>query len=530
MTSRGTGGNDSPKRRVGKDSPKGHVGRRGRKEKPRGSGKPRSASEDGSSGAGSSGAPKGGRGRRSDDKGRPKGSGRPAGRPSSKREERPSQDDRQPASMRLLAARELDALAARDSYIGLQAATRTGNPDKDRSIRDTVAGVLRWQRYLDFLISHFYRGDADTLEPAMRTVLRIGLYGLLFSRQPDHAVLNETVEASKIHVREGAAGLTNGVLRTVIRQRESLPEPEGPTDHRLAVRHSHPTWMVKRWLAQWGEEETIALLEHDNQRPQYGIHLVDSSAGSKAALKAADIPFEVSTWMPDMIRMHSLQPIIRGGWLEDGRAFVQDEGAALVVAFTAPEEGHRILDLCAAPGGKTMQLALRAGASGSVLACDLQENRLKLVTENADRLRLPNVSVSARDAREPAPEWLDAFDTVLLDAPCSGLGVLSKRADMRWRRSPEEIEEMILLQRELMDAAARCVRPGGVLVYSTCTTEPGENDMQVDAFLERHAEFEREAAPDGFPDEWITPKGDYLSLPHRTGMDGAYAARLRRKA
>lgn len=430
--------------------------------------------------------------------------------------------------MRVLAARELDAMAAMDGYIGLQAATRTGNADLDRSIRDMVAGVIRWQRYLDFLIASFYKGDADTLEASMRTILRIGLYGLLFSRQPDHAVLNETVEAAKIHVREGAAGLTNGLLRAALRRRDDLPKPTGTLVQRLAIRYSHPDWLVERWVAQLGEESTRKLLQHNNERPLYGLHLLGDATAARAALRAADIVFEDAGHVPDMVRMHSLQAVIRGGWLDTGRAFVQDEGAALVARFARPETGQRVLDLCAAPGGKTLQLALAVGSDGQVTACDLQENRLGLVQDNARRMGLKHISTAARDAREPLPEWIGAFDLVLLDAPCSGLGVLSKRADMRWRRSEAEIEEMVILQAEMLDAAAQCVKPGGLLVYSTCTTEPAENADQVKAFLERNPAFERKAPASDFPADRLTPAGDYLGLPHETGMDGAYAARLRR--
>jgi 16S rRNA (cytosine967-C5)-methyltransferase len=432
--------------------------------------------------------------------------------------------------MRVLAARELDAMAAMDGYIGLQAATRSGNADQDRSIRDMVAGVVRWQRYLDFLIASFYKGEADTLEAPMRTILHIGLYSLLFSRQPDHAVLNETVEAAKIHVRQGAAGLTNGLLRAALRRRDDLPEPSGSLTQRLAIRYSHPDWLVERWVAQFGEEATRKLLQHNNERPLYGLHILGDGQAARAALRAADIAFEDAAHVPDMVRMHSLQAVIRSGWLDEGRAFVQDEGAALVARFARAEKGQRALDLCAAPGGKTMQLALAVGSEGSVVACDLQENRLGLVADNARRIGLAHISTAARDARDPVPEWLDAFDLVLLDAPCSGLGVLSKRADMRWRRSTTEIDEMVTLQAEMLDAAARCVLPGGLLVYSTCTTEPAENADQVNAFLARNPAFRREAASPDFPAACLTAEGDYLGLPHETGMDGAYAARLRRSA
>ena len=430
-------------------------------------------------------------------------------------------------SMRLLAARELDAMAEQDAYIGVQRATRSGHADKDRSIRDTVAGVIRWQRYLDFLIGQFYKGDASKLEQGMRTMLRIGLHGLLFSRQPDHAVINETVEAAKIHVRKGAAGLTNGILRAVTRKRDALPKPKGSPADVLGIQHSHPDWMVHRWVTLFGLEKAEQLMVYNNTRPVYGLHLAEGPESLKTALRATDVEFEDSPWLPDMIRMRSLQPIIKAGWLSDGKAFVQDEAAALVAVFGHPETGQTVLDVCAAPGGKTIQLASAVGDSGRVMAVDIQQNRLRLVSENASRMGLNNVETTARDAREIPADWESAFDFVLLDAPCSGLGVLAKRADMRWRRDLANLNELIALQKDLIDAAASCVRPGGLLLYSTCTIEPAENSEQVASFLLRHPGFTREAAPEGFPDQWLTGEGDYLSLPFESGMDGAYAARLR---
>jgi 16S rRNA (cytosine967-C5)-methyltransferase len=441
----------------------------------------------------------------------------------------PAEHSLKTASMRLLAARELDAMAEQDAFIGLQSSTRSGNANVDRSIRDTVAGVIRWQRYLDFLISEFYRGDSSKLEPSMRTILRIGIHGLLFTRQPDHAVINETVEAAKRHVRQGAAGLTNGILRGVTRRREALPEPKGSVSEVLAIKHSHPSWMVKRWIELFGPEKTEALLVYNNSRPTYGIHLTGDSQKARMALKASEVAFEGSVWMPDMVRMRSVQPLIRAGWFREGRAFVQDEAAALVVEFASPVEGSSVLDLCAAPGGKTAQLAQRVGSSGSVLACDVQENRLNLVRENAERMGLEQIGTVARDARDVDTEWRQAFDLVLLDVPCSGLGVLSKRADMRWRRDLQIIKELVVLQRELLEAAATCVKPGGLLIYSTCTIEPAENELQIEAFLETHEEYTREPIQESFPEQWVTPAGDYFSLPFESGLDGAYAARLRRQ-
>ena len=398
----------------------------------------------------------------------------------------------------------------------------------DRTVRDLVSGVVRWQRYLDFLIASFYKGDASTLEPAMRTMLRLGLFGLLFSRQPDHAVLNETVEAAKLHVRPGAAGLTNGILRSVLRRLDALPEPKGTAAHRLAVRHSHPDWVVEQWLKRYPETDVLALLEHNNRRPVFGLQVLDGSTEALELLKEAGADVQPSPWMPDFYRTTSLQAIIRAGLMEGSSLIVQDEAAALVVEALAPQPGEDILDVCAAPGSKTVQMAMKVGTSGHVLACDIHPSRLGLVKQNAQRLHLDNVSTQKSDGTHLPAEWDERFDAVLIDAPCSGFGVLSKRADMRWNRSAKDMKELLDLQRKLLDSASNVVKPGGRLIYSTCTIEPEENENQVNTFLSRHPEFSLEPLGDAFPTDLQTQDGMYVSLPQHTGMDGAFAARLRR--
>ncbi len=432
------------------------------------------------------------------------------------------------SSARLEAARQLDENQERDAFVGLSRKDGGTNAALERGVRDLVSGVTRWQRYLDFLIESFYKGDVSGIEKPMRTVLRLGIYELLFTRKPDHAVLNESVETAKVHVRPGAGSLTNGLLRNILRSKDSLPEPSGTPLRKIAIRHSHPDWMVRRWIQQWGEDDAVRFLEHNNQRPVFGVHILSEREAVLEAIEDAGAEWEASPFLTDFIRVKSVQPLLRGGFLKRGAVRVQDEAAALVVRFVDPHPGNQVLDLCAAPGGKTTLLALLLEENGRVVAADIHKRRLRLVRQNVALSGVNNVDVEVADGVEPPANWKHAFDHVLLDAPCTGFGVLGKRADMRWRRTESDLADLIVLQWKLMDGAASCVKPGGILTYSTCSVDPEENEAQVTAFLKDNVSFSLEDAPPSFPEELLSGGKMYLSLPFQTDMDGAFAARLRR--
>ena len=436
---------------------------------------------------------------------------------------------------RAAAVRELGRIEQEGAFIGL-----TGDEDlvldarEERQAREYVAGVTRWRRWLDFLLAQFYRGDFNTMEPVLRQILRVGLYDVLFLSTPAHAALNEAVEAAKRQVRPGAGRLVNGVLRSVLRRQDDLPQPAtGNAARDLAICHSHPTWMVRRWLARFGTDETQALLRWNNTRPVYGVRantLQTSVEAFRNKLTGEDIAWEPSPYLSDFTRLPQLQGVIRSASLPKGTWAVQDESAGLVVRLLDPQPGETLLDVCAAPGGKTLYAAQRMQDQGSILASDVHAGRLELVRHAAKQAGATIIETQEADVRDlAAGEPSRQGDRVLLDAPCSGLGVLAKRADLRWNRTSEEIGELVHLQDELLDAAARLVRPGGLLVYSTCTIEPEENAQRVEAFLERQADFALERADDFVPDAMVTPEGYYATLPHRHHVDGAFGARLRKR-
>jgi 16S rRNA (cytosine967-C5)-methyltransferase len=231
----------------------------------------------------------------------------------------------------------------------------------------------------------------------------------------------------------------------------------------------------------------------------------------------------------DLVRVDKLQPVVAGGMLSRGEVVVQDEGAALVVDLLDPRRGETIIDACAAPGGKSLYAAARMSNEGRVVAIDVSETRIGLVAEAAARCGVRIVETRVQDFADPAVE-VPVADRVLVDAPCTGLGVLCKRADLRWRREPSDVASLCSLQDRLLDRAADVVRPAGVLVYSTCTITPEENEDRVTDFLTRHPNFEIESAIDFVPSSFVASGGSYESLPHVHGLDGAFATRLRRIA
>jgi 16S rRNA (cytosine967-C5)-methyltransferase len=433
---------------------------------------------------------------------------------------------------RSIALDHLERVAQDEAYV-----ERLEAEDADarsrRQARELVAGVTRQRRWLDFVLSEAYNDDYDSIELRLREILRLGLYEMLFQSTPTRAIVHQYVELAKQTLRPGAGDLVNAILRTIDRDREYIPTPDtGDDAEDLAIRYSHPTWMVERWLSRYGLEETTDLLEWNNRRPMYSVRVnpVRTSRDAVATwLDDNDVIFTDSPYLDDHFRLRRLQTLVQEDLLDDGHVAVQDESAGLVVRLLDPQPGETVIDGCAAPGGKTMAVAGRMAGEGTILAFDTNENRLGLVEESAETHGVADmVTAEAADLlavadREDPPQ----ADRVLIDVPCSGLGVLAKRADLRWQREPDDIQELLALQDDLLDAAAQLVAPGGLLVYSTCTIEPEENAQRIEAFLQHHDDFELESAAGLLPDEVVSDEGYLTTLPHRHRTDGAFAARLR---
>ena len=394
-----------------------------------------------------------------------------------------------------------------------------------RWIQELLYGMLRRRSWLDAILSERVRGGLARLDADLIDLLRLGAYQLLcMGSVPAYAAIAQTVELTKIRHGMGASKLANAVLRRTDRERTVLDidTPADPIDA-LALRYSHPRWIVARWVARWGAEETAKLLEANNAeapvvvRP-YGI----VREQLEAMLEAAGVEVRDALLVDDSIQLGHGIALTELAPFTQGLFFVQDPAATLVTRYAAIPAGHAVADLCAAPGGKSFELARTAGA---VFAGDRSFTRMQRVLATTHRIDAKRVFPFVHDARYPA---LAAVDAVLIDVPCTGTGTFRRHPDARWRLKISDLAVMGAIQRSILRAAAALVKPGGVLIYSTCSLEPEENDQQIEGFLAEHADFTLEPPPEGIVPGTTLDAGRLRVLPHRHGTDGAFAARLRR--
>ena len=392
--------------------------------------------------------------------------------------------------------------------------------------RELLYGTQRLRGRIDHLLSARVRGGMDSLEPDVLDVLRLGAYQLLeMGGVPTYAAISQSVDLVRAAGAPRAAGLVNGVLRALDRERARprFPDPAAEPVEYLCSWGSHPRWLVERWLARWGYEETERLLASNNERPELYVRPIGvdvDQAGRR--LGEAGIESERVDLAPRSLRISSDADV--AAILAAAPLVVQDPAAGLVTDYAAAPAGATVLDLCAAPGGKAAGMS---EAARYVVAGDISEGRLRRVRQNVARLGLEGrVGAVVADGRVPP---YAEVDLVLLDAPCTGTGTFRRHPDGRWRIGPAELAALIELQRELLESAARLVRPGGVLVYATCSLEPEENAEQMAAFLARHPEFEPAPADRAVDPALLAPDGSLLVLPQRHQVDGAYALRMRRR-
>jgi len=410
--------------------------------------------------------------------------------------------------------------------------------DLDKAfVREIVYGVLRWRGRLDWVISAYSRIKPSRMERAVISILRIGVYQLLFmDRVPPPAAVDESVELAKRLRKKECAPFINGILRGIAEERKKVSYPDlqnDPLDH-IATLYSHPRWMVRRWVDQWGVDETIALCQADNQIPPLTVRvntLKVSREEISNRLRDERIAATPTPFSSVGLLIKAPPPLTAWGPLQEGWLQVQDEAAQLVSMLLAPQPGERVLDLCAAPGGKTTHLAELMQDQGEIVAVDVSPTKLQLVQENCRRLGISIVKARALDATAPLPFPPGSFDRVLVDAPCTGLGTLRRNPDGKWRDREADIPRLQKLQGTILARAATMVKREGILVYSTCTLTPEENEGVIEAFLSGQKEFLHEDASSLLPigcEGLVDDKGYLHTLPHLHGMDGFFAARMRR--
>ena len=420
-----------------------------------------------------------------------------------------------------------------DKLLGAELSQSDLSDADKRLLAELATGVLRWRGRLDWVLTGFYHGEFSKCLSIVKNAMRVALYQIMFlERIPHSAAVNESVEIVKRLKGEKSAAIVNGVLRSVIRKITAItwPDRSGEPSYYFAAMQSHPQWLVRRWIEEFGIRETEHLLEANNQRPRLTLRvnlLRTTREAVEQRLASEGIKTSRSPWLPSILNVDGTFNITANQAFREGLFTVQDEGAAMAIHLAAPSPGIRVIDLCAAPGGKSTAMAELMNGNGEIIALDKYEPKLKLITESAERLGLAEIiHASVGDA---STITLPPADLVVVDAPCSGLGTLSKKPDIKWKREPEDIPQLAALQRAILANAAKLVRPAGVLLYSTCTIERRENQEVVEAFLADHPEFTLEPASEWLPAAVVTEEGFMQTLPHRHGLDGMFAARLRRK-
>lgn len=390
-----------------------------------------------------------------------------------------------------------------------------------------VFGVLQTRMLLDWHISRLSKTPLDKLEPPVRGCLRLGIYQLLLlDRVPVHAAVNESVSLTKKYSRNPrAAALVNAILRTVDRTRADLPQPK-----ELSIRYSHPEWLVKEFSHTLPQEELELLLAADNSQPPTQIQ-VNTLKGTVETLMEeltqSGVTVTPHPWLPNCLELEGTGNLEDLPAFREGRFYVQDAAARLAVEASGVSPGMAVLDACAAPGGKSFAAALRMEGQGSILSCDLHPHKKKLIEDGARRLGINSITAVVMDGRAFVPELENHFDLVVTDVPCSGLGIIRKKPDIRYKE-PGPLADLPQIQRDILSNTSRYLRPGGVLLYATCTLLPRENEDVVAWFSEKEKDFTLEAfslpGPIGRVEE-----GMLTLWPHRHGTDGFFMAKFRRK-
>lgn len=409
---------------------------------------------------------------------------------------------------------------------------KNGLDSRDAALCSRIAyGVIQNRMYLDYYISLWCTQKAERLEPLILNILRIGAYQILFmDKIPHRAAVNEAVEMTKRHGRPRAGGMVNAVLRKFVANWLDMPElPQGSTADYLSLRYSHPKWLVSRLIDILGAEEAEEYLRCNNAIVPTTIQtntLKTMPEVLEKELHAAGVTVMPHPWLAGCFEVSGTGDLEGLHAFREGFFTVQDAAARLVATVAAPHETDRVLDVCAAPGGKSFAMAIDMQDRGDILSCDIHAHKLKLIENGAARLGLHSVRAVQADGRQCHEAWVNQADIVVADVPCSGLGIIRKKPDIRYK-NPKELAKLPQEQRAILENAGCYVRPGGTLVYSTCTVLPEENGAVVQRFLERHSEFR--LSPFELPAPIGRCGGEVTLWPQRWGTDGFYICRLTKK-
>lgn len=443
-------------------------------------------------------------------------------------------------SARELALKVLISVEDRDAYANLElrSVLEKANPGKlDRAFAtELVYGTLRSLNTLDWVLGQFLAKPLKRQTPGVRNILRMGVYQIMFmDRVPDSAACNESANLARRYGYPGSVKFVNGVLRNVARKKDNIrfPDPGKEPVKFISLKYSHPEWMVRRWLDMFGFKETVELCRANNEPAPTTVRTNTLKLTREELVKRLDdegLTVSSTKYAPEGINLQNVFGLGELNSFREGLMQVQDESSMLVGHALSPGPGARVLDMASAPGGKTTHLAQLMANEGKIVACDVHPHKLELVKDNCRRLGISIIETFAGDARNLSQHFNGWADYVLLDAPCSGLGVLRRRPDARWRKNEGQIKELTVLQREMLEEAGRCLAPGGVMIYSTCTLTPEENTDMVHEFLSSNDKLELKSLEGYLPPELGNLNKGYVQLlPHKHHTDGFFIARMQKK-
>jgi len=412
---------------------------------------------------------------------------------------------------------------------------------RDRAfITELVYGTVTRKITLDWVISRFSKIQPKRLSNLVLQILRMGAYQILFlDRVPDSAACNTSVELAKKYANQ-SAGFVNAVLRNIARNGErvlsdsdidTLPVPE-----KFSVKYSFPEYLVQEWISVFGEEFTGELLKSLLERPDFSVRINTLKSTRDAVaeeLRKHGIEARPGRFMPEALYLENVSDISGLDVFTEGKITVQDESSMLVSKVLDPRPGEKVLDVCAAPGGKTTHIAQLMNNIGQIDAWDIHEHKIALINENAKRLGITIIRAIQGDALESREEILDTYDRVLADVPCSGTGIIRRKPDIKWKRKKEDFSNLIEIQKKILYNSGRYVKPGGILVYSTCSLDVRENEKIVEAFLAENRNFRLEPMDEVLPEALKTKEGAKEGIlrlyPHIDGTDGFFIARMKRE-
>jgi ribosomal RNA small subunit methyltransferase RsmB len=411
--------------------------------------------------------------------------------------------------------------------------------DIDRAfVTELVYGTIKWRLTLDWVISGFSNIKLKKISPWILNILRLGAYQLLhMDKVPESAVCNESSKLAARYGHKASTGFVNALLRNMAKNKNNItyPNKDGNLIQYLSVKYSHPEWMVERFLRMFGTDFTESLLESNNSIPEFTVRTNTLTATRDSLMEQLardNVDSMYGRFAPEAVIIKNPSSITRLNAFKTGLFQVQDESSMLVASVLDPKPDELVLDVCSAPGGKSTHLAQLMDNKGTVLARDIHEHKLELIRQSAKRLGIGIIKTELYDALNTDSSSIGKFDRVLLDAPCTGLGIIRRKPDIKWARLSSDETEITELQKKMLDTVAGYVKPGGVLVYSTCTILPEENNMMVERFLKENPEFFLDDIKPYIPEvlrSSVMSEGMLQLFPNRDGTDGFFIARMIRR-